>query len=223
MSEKFTVVNHEYFNTGGNTMVSVFNVFDHSDKTTKFVICNEEGFNWQRADTVSNSDFSLDNDEMIDAIVIGSWQWSALTSEPSYDMHTFDEEEWKMFKYCQFEYYKKDCRYFGYRASLNIDELPPEMYNVLDDDCKKWLNENTYKVETDGYTVFLPEEYTAAHQRKELQELRDFSKWLKELKYNPVGESYITIAVAGNSVKIPFHADSYDVLDTMIDKLIEEF
>lgn len=215
-------------------MVSIFAVYDQTDNVSRFVIANEEGFNWQTADTIS-SELQLDNDDLIKKIVIGSWTWEALTSEPSYDQHQFTTDEFELFKYCQFEYYKKDCKYFNIKVRLQTNELPTELYWKLPLRYREWADREGVGCLTDGYDVFMDDGYESfvesgdekkleEERRKLYLDMQDFSQWLKDLNYDPVSfGSYITICVAGNSVKIPLHADSYDLLDRFLDKAIEEF
>lgn len=234
MEKRFIVTDHNYLNTGGNCMVSIFAVYDSADNVSRFVIANEEGFSWQTADTIS-SELQLDSDELIAKIVLGSWVWEALVTDPCWDQHQFTEEEWELFTYCRFEYLKKDCKYFGTKCRLGINELPQEYYNKLTADYIKWANEEGVGCLTDGYDVFMDDGYEPPTQhcdealldedhKKCLQDMKDFSQWLKELNYDPISfGSYITVCVAGNSVKIPLHADSYELLDRFLDKAIEEY
>ena len=234
-NERFTVINHDYMNTGGNTMVSIFSVYDHTENVTRWVIANEEGFNWQTADTISNCDFTLDNDEMIKKIVIGSWNWEALTTEPCWDQHQFTDEEWELFKYCQFEFLKKDCEYFGTKVRLALNELPTDLLVHLPHDYVIWAERECVGCLTDGYEVYMDDSYEPPVQKcdeslldderkRALTDMKDFSQWLKELNYDPISfGNYITVAVAGNSVKIPLHADTYELLDRFLEKAIEEF
>lgn len=226
-NKRFIVTNHEYFNTGGNIMVSIFAVYDTTDNATRWVIANDEGFNWQTADTVSNSDFTLDCDELTDKVVLGSWTWEALTSEPAPLDHQFTEDEFELFKYCEYEFYKKDCKYFGRRVQVSADRLPNELYGLIDSESLAWHNKTGESFLTDGYNVYMSDAYidycTEMHERDK-QAVEEFVDWLTAMTYEPesLGE-YITVAVAGNSVKIPMHADSYDLLDTFLKKVIEEW
>lgn len=226
MEKRFIVTNHEYLNTGGNTMVSIFAVYDSVDNVSRYVIANDEGFNWQTADTIS-SELQLDSDELIDKIVIGSWQWDALVTDPSFDMHLFEDDEWELFKYCEFEFYKKDCKYFNSKVRLAINQLPNELYSKLSADYRAWADNEGVGCLTDGYDVFMDDNYEppVVEDDKYLTDMKEFSKWYKLLAYNPPVDDagFITIAVAGNSIKIPFHADTYDLLDSFLDKAIEEY
>lgn len=215
-------------------MVSIFTVYDHKDNVSRFVIANDEGFSWQTADTIS-SELPLDHDELMDKIVLGSWVWDALVTDPSFDQYQFDLDEWELFKYCQFEFYKKDCKHFGIKYRLATNELPQELYDTLTPEYVSWADEECVGCLTDGYEVFMDDAYEPPVQpcdearldednKKCLQDIKDFSQWLKELNYDPISfGSYITICVAGNSVKIPLHADSYDMLDSFIDDIIKEY
>lgn len=226
MEKRFTVMSHEYFSTGGNTMVSVFAVYDSVDNTSRYVIAGDESFSWQTADTVSNSDFTLDNDEMIAKIVIGSWLWDALTSEPCWDQHQFTEDEFELFKYCQFEHLKKDCKHFNIKVSLSVEELPNDLYNELSDDYIRWSKENSVPILTDGYRVYTDENYVPrVEDSRELTAVKDFLHQLDLLRYNDPEKlnNYITVAVAGDSVKIPMHADSYETLVGFLQKIIKDW
>lgn len=228
-NERFTVINHEYINTGGNTMVSVFTVYDYTDNASRYVIIGENGFSWQTADTISNPDFSLDNDEMIEKIVLGSWTFDALTTEPCWDQHLFEDDEWQLFKYCQFEHYKKDCKYYNYKVELSIKDLPNDLYSTLSAEYIEWSNKNNASCWTDGYQVFLNDEYEPpfVEANQKLQAVKDFQAWLNDyVRYNEVefgATSSITIAVSGDSVKIPLHADSLEWLNKFLAEAIANF
>lgn len=205
-------------------MVSIFTVYDRSAKATRYVIANDCGFNWQTADTISNCDFTLDCDEMIEEIVLGCWDWSALTTEPAPLDHQFEDDEWELFKYCQFEFYKKDCKYFDTKYRLAINELSIELFNKLPRAYIDWANREGIGCLTDGYDVFLDESYEPPvdEYEKQKQEVVDFQRQLEKLAYEAV-DSEIIVAVNGRYVKIPLHADSYQLLDEFINKVIEEW
>lgn len=215
-------------------MVSIFAVYDSTDNVSRWVIANEEGFNWQTADTVS-SELQLDCDELIAKIVLESHSWEELICDPCWDQHQFTEEYFELFKYCQFEFLKKDCKHFGYRCRLSTNQLPTELFNKLSADYIAWANLEGVGALTDGYDVFMDDNYEPPvkssmesllddGRKRTLQDMKDFSQWLKELNYDPITfGSYITVCVAGNSVKIPLHADSYELLDRFLDKAIEEY
>lgn len=232
-NDKFIVVDHEYYNSGGNCMLSIFQVYDVDANATRYCICGDDSFSWQTANTIYNEFLQLDCEENINKLVLGSWCYSALTSDPSFDMHQFTNEQWEMFKYCQFEHYKKDCKHFDIKVNIPIDELPPALYNTLTDDYKDWAKENDWYVDTDGEQVFLNESYVAPEDKEQIDEdrikvlkdIRSFTIWYESLQYAPYRDdiNYITIAVAGDSVKIPFHADTYELLSAFLKDVIKDF
>lgn len=227
MEKRFIVTNHEYMNTGGNCMVSIFAVYDTKENVSRWVIANDEGFSYQTADTISNCDFQMDCDEIMDKVLLGSWQWDTLVTD-FVERPLFDADELELYKYCQFEFYKKDCKYFNNKVRLATNELPIDLFNKLTPEYIAWANLEGVGCLTDGYDVFMDEGYEPPVEPdpKELTDMKEFYKWFNDLQYDePLRDStmFITIAVAGNSVKIPFHADSYELLDRFLTKAIEEF
>lgn len=227
MEKRYVVTNHEYLNTGGNTMVSIFAVYDHKDNVSRFVIANDEGFNWQTADTIS-SELQLDSDELMNKIVLGSWQWDALICDPCWDQHLFDDEEFELFKYCQFEFYKKDCKYFDTKIRVSTNELPTDLFNKLTPEYIAWANLEGVGALTDGYDVYMDDDYEppVKEEPRVLTDMKEFYDWYKDLPYDEQLRDttpFITIAVAGNSVKIPFHADTFEQLDCFLTRVIKDF
>lgn len=242
MTEKFTVTNHEYINTGGNTMVSIFTVYDHQENLSRYVIANEEGFSLQTIDTITCelADFS---DEMMEKVILCNYAWSVLTTEPCWDQPQFADEDWELFKYCQFAFYKEDCRYFKTKVRLPINELPTALFQeYITADYFEWAKDNDPCVETDGYIVYLNESYeppvedTKAESPSEnldrqLQDIKDFRRWFNDLigpraseeDLQKLYEGFITISVAGNSVKLPFDADVFNNVDHVLKRAIEEW
>ena len=194
-NDKFIVVDHEYYNTGGNCMVSIFQVYDVDANATRYCICGDDSFSWQTANTIYNEFLQLDCDENINKLVLGSWEYSALTTEPCWDQPQFTDEQWEMFKYCQFEHYKKDCKYFNIKVNVPINELPIDLYSTLTDDYKAWAKENDWTVQTDGFKVFLNESYVAPQPPKSdrLKELEAFVEHMR-LALPPHESEYPTTA-----------------------------
>lgn len=234
MEKRFIVTNHEYLNTGGGCMASVFTVYDSTDNVVRYVCTNDEGFNWQTVDTVTNVDFRCDiSNELMDKIIIGHWQWDELTTEPCWDQHLFTDDEFELFKYCEFEFYKKDCMCFGTKVRLMANQLPNELYSKLSEDYIAWSNAEGVGCLTDGYDVFMDSSYEppVMEDDVELQKLKIFRKWLLDLvsentseeKMQELYESYITITVAGHSIGLSFDAENYNNVLRVIDRAIEEF
>ena len=236
MDKKFIVTNHEYMNTGGNCMVSIFAVYDTQQNVTRWVILNDEGFSLQTADTISNCDFQMDCDEIMDKVLLGNWSWELLTNEWS-DRPLFDSDEWELYKYCQFEFYKKDCKYFNNKVRLSVNELPFDMYGKLSDEYVAWSIETGNGCLTDGFNVFMDESYEpevfepSDDLERQLKEIKNFREWFNNLigpnateeKLEELYESFITISVAGNSIKLPFDADVFSNVDHVLKRCIEEW
>lgn len=242
MEKRFIVTNHEYMNTGGNCMVSIFAVYDTKENVSRWVIANELGFSYQTADTISNCDFQMDCDEIVDKVVLESHNWDALICDPSYDQHLFEDDEFELYKYCEFEFYKKDCKYFNNRVRLGTNQLPNDLFNRLTPEYIAWANLEGVGCLTDGFDVFMDEGYEQPiikaedynpHDdlERQLQEIKNFRKWFNDLlgpnateeKLQELYEGYITISVAGNSVKLPFDAENFNNIDTVLKRCIEEW
>lgn len=231
-NEKYYVTNHDYFNTGGGCMVSIFTVYDRQLNTTRYVIANEEGFSMQTADTISCAE-EFEHEEL-ERIIIGAWDWSALTCEPApWDM-LFEDEDWKLYKHCQFEFYKKDCHGGKYRKEISVEWLSPELMDKLTPDCFDWLRVNNVNVETDGDNVFVPQAYTDYLQElsdKKLQAIKDFKQWFDEIvsadnfeeRMQRLYDEPITLSFDGKSVELPFDADTYDTISGLLKDVIKEW
>ena len=234
MENNYTVTNHEYTNTGGNCMVSVFTVYDHSTKSVRYVACDDERLNFMTFDVVHNeTPADLDYDEFI----LESYTYDLLVSDPGYDnpVATLSEEKFLLFKNCQFEHYKKDCKYFNIRIELSIEELPGELYNELGMDAIEWHHEHGDKVTTDGYNVWPSEGYEPppANGIVDLndykREVVDFKEWfdktVSEAQFDGTLEKYytknITIVWNGRALELAFAADEVDVVSDALQDIID--
>lgn len=233
-NEKYLVVDHKYLNTGGNTMVSIFTVYNHRKNTTLYIVANEEGFNVQTVDTVS-CEFSDFDEKQMEAIVIGYYDWDTLTCEPApWDM-LFEDEEWKLYKYCQFEFYKKDCKHFRTKIGVPYEWLPNDLFQQLTADAVEWLRANDENVKTDGETIELPDaynDYLKEKLDKELQALKDFKEWLDKLVggalvdekvMERLYEKSFKLSFNGKEVELCFDADNYNNISDLLQAAIENF
>lgn len=235
MDKNYTVTNHEYTNTGGNCMVSVFTVYDHSAKSTRYVACDDERLNYMTFDTIHNEPpAEFDYDEFL----LESYNYDLLTSEPGYDnpVATMSEEKFLLFKYCQFEHYKKDCKYFGNRVELSIEELPGELYNELGMDAIEWHHKHGDLVTTDGYHVWPSEGYEPPVATGEIEpddytkEVMSFSQWFdgivnEAFATDTVEKLYdkpITIVFNGRAVQLCFAAAEYNAISDALKRVIDE-
>lgn len=92
------VYDHEYVNTGGNCMVSVFKLWDPKENVTRFLLANESGCSINTVDYIT-SEIEFDEDMVL------------LNADSGY----FDPElvEYDLLRYCWFEFLKADHEYFG--------------------------------------------------------------------------------------------------------------
>ena len=213
-------------------MVSIFTVYNHRDNVVRYVIANEEGFNVQTVDTVS-CEREFDDSEL-EHIILENHDWSALTCEPApWDM-LFEDEEWKLYKYCQFEYYKRDCLRFKHRVKVPSNWLLPEMYERLTPEARAWLMENDVEVETDGSNFWMPkayDDYREEQLQKQLQELKDFKEWFDKLADDGLADGTIEelydepikLSFKGREIELYYDADNYNNVSLLLRDAIDNF
>lgn len=231
-NEKYLVTDHNYLNTGGGCMVSIFTVYNHVDNVVRYVIANEEGFNVQTVDTVTcEADF---DEKQMEAIIVEAHDWSALTCEPApWDM-LFEDEEWKLYKHCQFEYYKRDCQRFKTKVEIPYEWLLPELQDRVSTMAREWLIANHENVKTDGNGVWLPEafnDYMEEQLNKQLQEIKDFKQWFDGLigadqpeeDIERLYSEEITLTFNGRSIKLDFDANTYSNVSDLLENIIDNF
>lgn len=224
LNKRYAVINHEYYNTGGNCMVSTFTVFDKRLNMVRYILLNDEGLNLASVDFVSNDDM-FETDEERDSVIIGSWSLDALRD------CEFDAETYELFKYCQFEFYKENCKYFNRKERLLVDDLPKELLDDISPEAVEWHRKHDVAVETNGYEVFVDDDYLQHLQKleveRELQAIKDFKQWHSELsaddKLEQLYGTYYTISVGGNSIKIPFGAVQFNHIEELLDETIQEW
>ena len=226
MNKRFMVTNHEFVNTGGNSMVSVFTVYDKQQKATRYVMTAEEGGSLQAVDTV-NGDFQFESyDEECEA-VIDNWSFDDLTTQPFPCSKEFTDEEFELYKYCQFEFYKENCKYFGTKVYITVDQLPQALYNELGEAAAAWHYHNAQLVATDGYHVWPSSYYNAESYEqsyRELQQVTDFQQWhCEQAAKEELYDEYYVLSFAGRSVKLPYDADAFDAVDNLLTRIIEEW
>lgn len=108
------VYDHEYVNTGGNCMVSVFKLWYPKENVTRFLLANESGCSINTADYIT-SEIEFDEDMVL------------LTADSGYfdpDLDTYD-----LLRYCWFEFLKKDHDYFGTVTDVYVGMLEDSHYN----------------------------------------------------------------------------------------------
>lgn len=126
-------------------MVSTFQVWLPETNMTVFMHVNEEG------GTLATCDYINNDIEYDDTMQIDSFGFDSLKPEHEY---------FELLRHCAVEYFKRDCKRFGYKANLRFEMLPDEMQQRITTDYREWHENNigdTY--ETDGYELYLDSSY----------------------------------------------------------------
>lgn len=217
----FKVLNYEYLNTGGGCMVGIFEVWLPELKQVVYALTNEEGCTLARVDYIRN-DLEIED---YDELMIENVDWGRITGHEQY---------FELYRYCLNEYVKSDSKRFGYSKELPYFLLSDELQKQCTPKYLQWLADNGYDgVETDGEKIKLnvyyelENDYDDALQRTEerlLKNLRDFQQWhasigADEEYYN---DDY-TLTFAGRTIQMPFVADVWDAIDTMLESVIKNY
>ena len=145
----YNVISHNYLNTGGHCMISVFEVWLPDENRTVFVNVGEE---YCTITTVNHimSDLEIDD---FDKITVATLNYKES------DDCTVTNEYFELCRYCLFEYLKKDCKYMGYFELLPFVWLLP-VYQQQISSLERQFVEDEYGdyFETDGYHVTVPTE-----------------------------------------------------------------
>ena len=145
----YTVISHDYENTGGHCMISVFEVWLPDENRTVFVNVGEE---YCTVTTVNHimSDLEIDD---YDKITVAELYYK------DSDDCTVTDKYFELCRYCIFEYLKKDCKHMCYIEQLPFVWLLPE-YQQQISDLERQFVEDTYGDYfcTNGYRVTIPTE-----------------------------------------------------------------
>lgn len=141
---EFKIISHVYENTGGNTMVSFFQVWLPEEKRTIFVNVNEEGATFSVVDF-----YHGEIDDYFDTIIC-----DFTTDKPDVNHQYFE-----IFRYCLNEYVVRDCRKFGYTTWMPYELLSDELQKKVSPEYKKWVGNNNY--ETNGHFVYEDADFIA--------------------------------------------------------------
>ena len=141
----YKMLSHDYENTGGHCMVSVFTLYDEDAHRTLFVIVNEEG------GSLSTADYITQEIDFEDVMIIDYFQNDNLTAVAN---------NFELYKYCINEYAKKDCKDCGCKAHLPYHLLSDELQQQLTPHYIAWHNEEVGgNFETDGFTMKIDSSY----------------------------------------------------------------
>jgi hypothetical protein len=140
----YQVINHDYMNTGGHCMISVFEVWLKDDNKTVFVNVGEE---YVTITTVNHICRDLDIEDYSD-ITIAEFNYT--------DGDQLEESPYnQIMRECLFEYLKKDCGYCGYKQHLPYQWLLDE-HQKLSKTFVKYLQPGEFSTYvTDGNSVWI--------------------------------------------------------------------
>lgn len=209
----FKVLNYEYLNTGGNTMVGIFEVWLPARMKTVYAYVNEEGCSLSLVDYIRN-EIELDD---YDEVLIENVDWGRITGLEPY---------FELYRHCLNEYTKSDCKYFGYTRQIPFLLLSDELQDRVGEDYLAWCEtENGGMVETDGNQIVVSPDYDtpADEWAAMVKELKRFKKWHDETAgvEDLYDENYV-LEFAGHRVELPYCADVWDAVDTMLDRAIND-
>ncbi len=211
---RFVVQNHMYVNTGGGCMVSVFQVWLLDEHRTVFLSTDAESCSISTGDYINHTLTEIEDGSMDEANTVANYVIDILDG---------DEPYFELVRYCLIEYMKKDCKYSNYTnytQLLPLHMLTPEL--MPDADYVEWhLNNIGGAFETDGYTVFLDDDYKPLKVADELRPaarnaVRDFRAAFSALQANYDEEKFAKL-----SDKYPF-AGCFDELVANVQAWCEE-
>lgn len=227
ISDRFLVINHNYTNTGGGCMVSVFSVYDKQVRAMRYLVANDEGYNWQSMDTVGHEPpADIDYDE----VIIDCCDWNKLYDE--YAEHE-DSDMYNLIKYCQFEFIKRNYTSTGALTELLVRDAPKELYDTIDARQLTWHVVNQQYIYTDGYKL-LPNELCPLPEELEddkLKAIKNFKQWLDDLVNEGFAtdtiENYysdkFTIVFRDRALQLDFDAAAYQSISDALKYVIEQW
>lgn len=149
-NDKYIVLDHRYMNTGGGCMVSTFTVYTRVGRRTSFINVNDEGCTRTTYDYILFGDF--ENVSMSWGYVMADYTWDDFAID-SY-LATAEPEKYELYKYCQFEHYKKTYSVDHCNTPIPVNWLPASLYNTLTTRCAEWHKTNGAFIETNGTKVW---------------------------------------------------------------------
>ena len=213
---KFKVLNYQYVNTGGNTMVGVFEVWLPEEKRTVYALTNEEGCTLSVVDYIRNE---LDVDDY-DDFHIDVCDWGRLTGYEDY---------FELYRHCLNVYTKDDCRFFDTARDIQLHLLSDELKAKISDDYHQWLlAEGRDSVMTDGVEIMTDPDYEAPYEDEYLRDIKCFRVWHDNLVADDesLAEACTKdyrITFANKSVRIPFNADTHSAIELLLHNVIKEW
>lgn len=217
---EFTVIDYEYLNTGGNTMVGIHEVWLPEECKTVYCYTNEEGC------TISPVDYIRNEFDVDPSILTENYDWGRVTGY---------ERRFELLRRCFNDYTKDDCKYFGITRRVPAYLLSDELQSKIHVDYLVWSEaESDGLVSTNGVDIVEDPDFSARFEDaidKELQDLKDFKEWHDNLINNrttdkeldELYESEYILTINGKSIKLRFDAENFNNINHVLKRAIEEF
>lgn len=209
----YRVLNYEYLNTGGNTMVGIAEVWLPAEMKTIYAYVNEEGCTLSLVDFIRNDLIIDDYDEVTFEVV----DWGRITGHEKY---------FELYRDVYNRYLVDDCKYFGTTYGVSYHLLSDELQRQVSDDYREWCDtENGCLIDTDGKCIVVSPSYEPADTwDKMLAVVKEFKHWHDttagvERLYD---ENY-KLEFAGHKIELPYTADVWDAVDTMLERTINDW
>ena len=227
INNRFSLLDHNYMNTGGGCMTSVFSVYDKTARVMRYLVANDEGYNWQAMDTVSHEPpADIDYDE----VVLECNDWDKLYNE--YAEHE-DCDMYKLIKFCQFEFIRRNYTSTGAWAELLVRDVPKEFYDTIDAKQLAWHVVNQQRICTNGYKL-RPNSLCPSPEELEddkLKAIKNFKQWLDDLIDEGFAtdtiENYysdkFTIVFRDHALHLDFDAVTYQSISDVLKYVIEQY
>lgn len=139
------ILDHQFINSGGGIMVSVFTVWHYGLKQVVFASVDEESF---IISTVN--DLLYDASDLID---IEGYQQLLNVSYSDLVEGRKPNEYDALVTYCRFEYLKKLCVHYKQTVCVPYHQLPTRLKESYDTMC--FVQDTSVLVETNGYEVLI--------------------------------------------------------------------
>lgn len=210
----FKVLRYMYVNTGGNTMVGVFDVWLPAEKRTVYALANEEGCTLSVVDYIQN-EIEVDH---YDELMIESVDWCQLTGFEKY---------FELYRYCLNEYNRSDCRYFDITRMTPYHLLNDEMQQEITPEYLQYCEaEYGGMIENNGVCIIVDSDYQPVIDDEDgmLTLVKKFKEFHDTTAANEeyYEEDYV-LSFAGRTIRLPFNADVWDAIDTALTTTIENW
>lgn len=220
---RFDVRNYEYMNTGGNTMVGIHDVWLPDENKMVYVFTNEEGC------TISPVDYIREDFEpyQFDDLQTEDYDWGRVTGY---------EKRFELLRACFNAYTEDDCRYFGITRRVPYYLLSDALQKKVDADYLVWSEAvSDGLVETNGREVIIEPDYNPQLESERtdewLQEIKDYQQWHDNLVNKNTTDEELdklymeeyTLTIAGKTIKLPYDADTFNHVNDLLLRVIEQW